>query len=394
MPRFHDLQPAFNAGELSPRLWARLDFNKYRSGLEICKNLIPLSEGGVVRRPGSRFVAEVVSSAVKGRLKPFQFSVIQAYMLELGDRKFRFYRHQGRITVPDTDAVITNGQFTANINDWDDRSTGAGSIAHEAGIQALRLRPGGATAPDIGWAEQDVTTTQTGVVHVLKFRVRGDPGDKIEFQVGTASVGAQTIGPLEREVGYHAIAFTPTTSPFYIQFRNLGTNANKDVFIDDVSLIDNAPAEVDSPFLEADLFQVEGPQSADVLYLFHQSRPTHKLLRFGHQSWSVQQVAWQDGPYLDENTTATTLQPSATSGVAVTVTASSVTGINGNTGFQTTDVGRSVRLSNPAMGQAWGWGVIVARASTLSVTVHVKKAFATANATARWRLGAWSATTC
>ncbi len=528
---------------MSPRLWARLDFNKYRAGLEVCKNLIPLSEGGVVRRPGSRFVAEVASSAVKGRLKPFQFSVIQAYMLELGDRKFRFYRHQGRITVPDTDASVSNGNLASDINaafshvwqvddtppgtafvdetadansatdnDWQlfpateanddyvafgftsvfpqirfdyangvagtvgtvaweywdgaawtalsgvvdstsgftaaaadnlvvtwtvpldwaartistsaslffmrakvtnpytvnpvmdqgfirpfwyDVSTGGtgNTISYDAANQRLRLETNGTAGDDIGWAEQRIVTTQTGVVHALKFRVIGDPGDKIEFQVGTASKGAQTIGPLEREVGYHVVAFTPTTNPFYIQFRNLGANADKDVFIDDISLIDNAPVEVDSPFLEADLFEVEGPQSADVLYLFHQSRPTHKLLRFGHQSWSVQQVAWQDGPYLDENTTATTLQPSAASGVAVTVTASSVTGINGNTGFQTTDVGRSVRLSNPAMGQAWGWGIIVARTNTTTVTVHVKKAFATANATARWRLGAWSATT-
>ena len=29
MPRAHDLQPSFNAGELSPRLAARLDFAKY-----------------------------------------------------------------------------------------------------------------------------------------------------------------------------------------------------------------------------------------------------------------------------------------------------------------------------------------------------------------------------
>lgn len=50
-----------------------------------------------------------------------------------------------------------------------------------------------------------------------------------------------------------------------------------------------------------------------------------------------------DGPYLDINTTATTLTPSATSGT-ITFTASSITGINNGIGFQTTDVGRLFRF--------------------------------------------------
>lgn len=393
MPRLHDLKPAFNAGELSPRLSARIDFGKYQAGLETCENLIPLPEGGVMRRPGTRYVAEVKSSAVKGRLRRFQFSVTQAYMLELGDGAMRFYRHQAQIAVANTDAAISNGTFDSNITGWDDVSTGSGSIAHDSTNDDLNLVPGGATSSDIGIAEQDVTTTNTGQEHVIKFRVKGDPGDKIEFQVGTATGGSQILSAVEKQTGYHCVAFTPTASPFYVQFRNLGANANKTISIDDVSLIDNAAVEIDTPWAEADLFNVEGPQSADVLYLFHEDYPTHKLLRFGHTAWSLVEVAWQDGPYLDLNTTATTMTPSATSGVAVTVTASAITGINDNTGFQTTDIGRLIRIDNPASGVAWGWGVIVSRTSTTVVTVHVKSAFSTTNADVRWRLGSWSETT-
>lgn len=395
MPAAHDLQAAFNAGELSPRLSARLDFVKYKSGLEVCENLIPLAEGGITRRSGTRYVAEVKSSSVKGRLKPFQFSVVQSYILEFGNQSIRFYRNQAQISVADTNASITNGTFTSNITSWSDRSTGgAGNqISHDATNGRLVLETNGTASDDIGWAEQSVTTANTGQEHVLKFRVVGDPGDKIEFQVGTASTGSQTLAAVDKEVGYHCVAFTPTTSPFFIQFRNRGQNADKDVKIDDVSLIDNAPVEIDSPYLEADLFTVEGPQSADVLYLFHDTYPTHKLQRFGHTTWSLVEVAWQDGPYLDLNITTTTLTPGATTGVAVTVTASSIVGINGGVGFETTDVGRLVRIDNPAANVAWGWGIIVARTSSTVVTVHVKKAFATTNADTRWKLGSWSGTT-
>lgn len=390
MPRVHDLQAAFSAGEITQRLAARLDFAKYPASLETCENLIPLSEGGVMRRPGTRHVAEIKSSSVKGRLKKFQFSVTQAYVIEMGDLSLRFYRNQSRITVANTDAVVTNGTFPTNITGWTNRSTGLGSIAHDAVNLDMDLIPGGTAAADIGWAEQSITTTNTNLEHVIRFRIKGAPGDKIEFQVGTAASGAQTLAVVEKEVGYHCVAFTPTTSPFFVQFRNLGTNANKTVSIDDVYLIDNEPLEIVSPWLEANLYNVEGPQSADVLYLFHDVTPTYKLQRFGHTTWSLVEVAWQDGPYFDTNITTTTLTPGATSGVAVTVTASSIVGINNNTGFQTNDIGRLVRIDNPAAGIVWGWGIIVARTSTTVVTVHVKKAFSTATADTRWKLGAWS----
>ncbi|HDY86920.1 MAG TPA: hypothetical protein ENH82_02255, partial [bacterium] len=103
-----------------------------------------------MRRSGSRFVVELKSSAVKGRLKRFQFSVTQAYMLELGDLIMRFNRHQGQITVADTDASVANGTFTGNITSWDDRSTGSGSIAHDATNDRLSLVPGGTGGTDIG----------------------------------------------------------------------------------------------------------------------------------------------------------------------------------------------------------------------------------------------------
>lgn len=391
MPTLHDLQPSLNAGELSPRLSARLDFTKYRAGLETCENLIPLSEGGVMRRPGTRYVAELKSSAVKGRLKKFQFSVTQAYILEMCDYAMRFYRHQGQITVPDTDSAVTNGTFPTNITGWDDRSTGLGSIAHDATNLDMDLIPGGTGGTDIGWAGQTITTTATNTEHVLKFRVKGTPGDKIEFQVGTTTTGAETLAAVEKKVGYHCVSFTPTTTTFYIQFRNLGSFRNKTVSIDDVSFIDNSAVEVDTPWPEADLYTITGPQSADELYLYHGTYPTHKLLRYGHTTWSVEEVEWEDGPYLDENTSTTTLLPSAATGLGINLTLSSVAGVNDGQGWISTDVGRLVRYKKTT---TWGYAIITSITSTTIAVADVRKDFeATPSATTTFRLGAWSGTT-
>jgi hypothetical protein len=76
----------------------------------------------------------------------------------------------------------------------------------------------------------------------------------------------------------------------------------------------------------------------------------------------------------------------------VTVTASAITGINSDTGFQTTDVGRLIRWKDAA--NNWTWLKITARGSTTSVTALISGEDASATtATNDWRLGVYSDTT-
>ena len=48
----------FNGGELSPWLEGRTDIAKYDKTAKLCRNFIPLAEGSLKRRGGTRFVAE------------------------------------------------------------------------------------------------------------------------------------------------------------------------------------------------------------------------------------------------------------------------------------------------------------------------------------------------
>ena len=184
-------------------------------------------------------------------------------------------------------------------------------------------------------AEQDVTITEIGTEHVLRFRVRGMTSDTVKLRIGTASGAADIVNDRQVAPGWHAVAFTPTVGTVYIQFRN--ENA-KSIYIDDVDLLDNAAVEIATPYTEAELSAIKYAQSADVLYVAHPSHATMKLERRGHTDWALVEVDWQDGPYLDENTTATTLAASATSGLGITITASAVTDINDGAGFKASDV--------------------------------------------------------
>lgn len=117
---YRPIQANFTAGELSPRLRGRVDFQKYYNGLAECTNLVPFVHGGVTRRTGTVFVAEVKDSADFTRLIPFKFSTTQNYVLEFGDGYMRVYRNRGQvvsgtpyeIVVPYTTADLRELKFT------------------------------------------------------------------------------------------------------------------------------------------------------------------------------------------------------------------------------------------------------------------------------------------
>ena len=97
MPKALLAVPSFTAGELSPRMEGRTDFQKYYSAATIINNFVVQPHGPVARRPGTYFVSEVKDSANETRLIPFSFSTQQTYILEFGNLYIRFYKDQGQI---------------------------------------------------------------------------------------------------------------------------------------------------------------------------------------------------------------------------------------------------------------------------------------------------------
>lgn len=92
------IQPSFSSGELAPSTYARVDINRYYTGLRTCRNFMVMPEGGVRNRAGTRFIAETkFSGSRKVRLIPFQFSTEQTYILEFGHQYIRFYSNGGQV---------------------------------------------------------------------------------------------------------------------------------------------------------------------------------------------------------------------------------------------------------------------------------------------------------
>jgi len=99
MARFVNLQTNFTSGELDPLMRSRVDIESYKNALERAKNVICQPQGGVRRRPGTRFLKELGGSPENGvRLVPFEFSVDDSYMLVFTTNRMYIFKDKVLIT--------------------------------------------------------------------------------------------------------------------------------------------------------------------------------------------------------------------------------------------------------------------------------------------------------
>jgi hypothetical protein len=84
-------QPNFSRGEIGPKLRARFDTQAYQSACATLRNMVILKEGGVTKRVGMQIVARAYSQdpTKPVRLIPFTYSIVQAYVLEMGQNYMR-----------------------------------------------------------------------------------------------------------------------------------------------------------------------------------------------------------------------------------------------------------------------------------------------------------------
>ena len=199
-------------------------------------------------------------------------------------------------------------------------------------------------------------------------------------------------GPIDKRPGTRFIAAVKTEAnktrlvPFVfstIQAYVLEFGNNYIRFYKDEGQILSGPAyEISTTYTTAQIFDLRFTQSADVLYICHSAHNPRQLTRTGHTSWTLSTYDYGDGPYLEENTTSTTIVPSGTTG-SITLTASSSL-------FSTNDIGRNVRLRQASK---WGAAIITGYTSATIVNATVidddESAFEDTSAVTDWRLGSW-----
>jgi hypothetical protein len=301
MARVSTIVTNFQAGELSPRLEGRIDLQKYNSGAQKLENMLVFPQGGITRRPGTKY-AGTSKDGGKVRLIPFEYSDEQAYVLEFGANYIRYFKDGGILT-----------EATETI-----------SGATQANPVVLTITG---------------TTLSNGDRIFVK-----DIAGMVELNNREFTVANKTTNTIELS-GVDGTGFTAYTS---------GGTAGKIV-------------EDTTTYTEAQVFEINFVQSADVLYLVHKDHEPAKLTRTTATSFTLSDIEFIDGPYLDENTTSTTIYASADTGT-VTLTASADV-------FTSEDIGRYVRLREilEINHDEWAASTSYANNATVRYNGHVYK---------------------
>ena len=87
-------QSSFLRGELNPTIVSRVDLAAYGQGLKKARNVIPINQGGIERRGGSVFRADL---GAETRLETFIFNQNQEYIFAFQNQTLKVYSTNGTL---------------------------------------------------------------------------------------------------------------------------------------------------------------------------------------------------------------------------------------------------------------------------------------------------------
>jgi hypothetical protein len=394
MTALYPVQDVFTRGEISPRLHARASLDFYRAALAKCENFVTLPHGGIRKRGGTYYAGEVKNSAKKTRLIPFIFSADQAYALEFGDQYIRVYAYGVRVgTVelasPYLEADLFGLAYVQSADQmWISHKNYPPKVltrnAHTAWTLADFAFLDGPYDP-INETSTTLKPASTGHATPKMTSAAAPSGTVTDDGSGTSAYKV-----FDRDITQE-VKFTTASSGF-VQYQ-FPAGQGKAVNAYWIAAADVAAQTGDTPtqwtlsasndgvsYISLDSRAGEiGWSGSEVRFYEFQNRSSYEYYKF----------AFSGGGGSDASVTSLAEIAMAESGDTMApfdLTASSIVGINGDTGFQPSDVGRAVRLLGAD--NVWRWAKITSRTSTTVVKIRLYgHALPDLSPITRWRLG-------
>lgn len=337
---------AFNRGLVSRLGLARQDVKRIALSAQVFKNWVPAVLGSMSIRPGLGYLGATKSNAA-ARMLEFVFSTTDKALLELTDLLMRVWVGDALITRVSIAAVTVNGNFTANITDWDTGLSEVGATAIWVAPGYLQLLGTGTNAAVV---YQKITPVAGDLnkEHALRIVVARGP---VTLTVGTVAWGDNYINERVLQTGTHSLAFTPT-GDYHILFLS---RLDRVVWVDSCNIEAAGVMELPTPWPAAALGLVRTDESADVVFAACYGYQQRRIERGSTRSWSVVLYQSEDGPFRILNTGPVTLTPSVISGNG-TLTASGPLFRSTHVGalFAVTSTGQTVSKSMAALNDVTG----------------------------------------
>ena len=443
MARVQALQGSFVTGEISPRMQGNVLLESYKSSLATCLNYVFAPQGAVMRRPGTRYVTPAKNDS-EVRLIPFNYGQGQSYVIEAGAAYFRFFTADGVLmdgpssstplevsTDADGDAVP---YAVADLDALDiTQSADTLFIVHPSYRPFTLKRTGTYTwvfaKLDLKHGPFDPVNVSDTVLHVdmtsgsldndrmadiiqtsdyiditnERFSVTKHPfvnGQKIYFESSSSLPTGIDAGP-----GTQYYIINATENTFQVSTAYSGTPVN-------VSAIGSGTLTIWKQFIPKDTtitltsynllsdcnFTASDNKFNKTSHGFANGTKMRFVRSVPVSEFTIETIYYVVGTATNDFQLSASEDGSAVTGAtnfqATTLHANGILGINSDTGFQTTDVNRYIRLNNEIYPHIrWGYAQIATRTSTSVVTAKVKESLANEFTTKEWALGAFSGTT-
>ena len=443
MARVQALQGSFVTGEISPRMQGNVLLESYKSSLATCLNYVVAPQGAVMRRPGTRYVTPAKNDS-EVRLIPFNYGQGQSYVIEAGAAYFRFFTADGVLmdgpssstplevsTDADGDAVP---YAVADLDALDiTQSADTLFIVHPSYRPYTLKRTGTYTwvfaKLDLKHGPFDPVNVSDTLLHVdmtsgsldkdrmadiiqtsdyiditnERFSVTKHPfvnGQKIYFESSSSLPTGIDAGP-----GTQYYIINATENTFQVSTAYSGTPVN-------VTAIGSGTLTIWKQFIPKDTtitltsynllsdcnFTASDNKFNKTSHGFANGTKMRFVRSVPVSEFTIETIYYVVGTADNDFQLSASEDGSAVTGAtnfqATTLHANGILGINSDTGFQTTDVNRYIRLNNEIYPHIrWGYAQIATRTSTSVVTAKVKESLANEFTTKEWALGAFSGTT-
>ena len=306
------IQPTFAAGEIAPSLYARVDLAKYHAACKLLRNFFIWAHGGVSNRAGTQFVGRAKDSANPVHLIPFQFNLLQTYVLEFGHLYMRVIMNGGYVLEPAL-PISSITQANPGVVSAGGQGSGANILCNLAGgvIVGVELISGGSgyqgnvTLTPIassGSGAVLVPAIVDGVIQSVTIANGGsgypESGSLLVqitqghgFSNGDQVFIAGTDTPLDSTPGRQYLIANATQTTFTLT----DLDGNPIDTTNTSNYIDGTVARVftlTTPYDGADVQNIKWTQSADVLTLCHPLYPPQDLERTEHWVWTLDPISF------------------------------------------------------------------------------------------------------
>lgn len=271
-----------NGGEVSRLALMRVDMEKMRLAADTMVNWLPLTQGPMTIRPGSKYLGTTYNNN-PAKLLEFVYSASDTALIELTDLNMRIWAG---------DALVSRDSVTSTIQSYSSwtlaASTGA-TVSQSSGVLTIK----DVTDGSISYARGTINCTgNTGKKHGLRFAVNA--GGNLLFKMGTTAGGDDIIQSTALPTGTYSFGFIPAVATIYVQFESRDARSYT---IAQPTIEAAGAVVIPTPWTEASLPKFQYDQSSDIIYVAADGYWPHMIQRRSGNSWAVVRYEPVDGPF-------------------------------------------------------------------------------------------------